>query len=126
MILGFLRKKNTKPERSPISNFRFLRIAIAMGLGRWSCERIEMERENWRELNNGNSNGYYDRFVCDYDEEILREVPSRERSPSSPLRLGYIEHYVSKFDTLAGVAIKYGVEVPFFLLLFTNYFFIYL
>lgn len=70
-----------------------------------------MERENWRELNNGNSNGYYDRFVCDYDEEILREVPSRERSPSSPLRLGYIEHYVSKFDTLAGVAIKYGVEV---------------
>ncbi|CAI8593391.1 unnamed protein product [Vicia faba] len=25
--------------------------------------------------------------------------------------LSYIEHYVSKFDTLAGVAIKYGVEV---------------
>ncbi|KAL6187231.1 hypothetical protein ACLB2K_033418 [Fragaria x ananassa] len=38
--------------------------------------------------------------------------------PSSPPRLslsaagaGYIEHTVSKFDTLAGVAIKYGVEV---------------
>lgn len=29
--------------------------------------------------------------------------------------LSYIEHTVSKFDTLAGVAIKYGVEVfPFF------------
>lgn len=29
--------------------------------------------------------------------------------------LSYIEHPVSKFDTLAGVAIKYGVEVfPFF------------
>lgn len=25
--------------------------------------------------------------------------------------LSYIEHQVSKFDTLAGVAIKYGVEV---------------
>jgi len=25
--------------------------------------------------------------------------------------LSYIEHHVSKFDTLAGVAIKYGVEV---------------
>nr|GEX48603.1 hypothetical protein [Tanacetum cinerariifolium] len=25
--------------------------------------------------------------------------------------LGYIEHVVTKFDTLAGVAIKYGVEV---------------
>lgn len=26
---------------------------------------------------------------------------------------GYIEHPVSKFDTLAGIAIKYGVEVIF-------------
>lgn len=25
--------------------------------------------------------------------------------------VGYIEHPVSKFDTLAGIAIKYGVEV---------------
>ncbi|TKY69097.1 LysM and peptidoglycan-binding domain-containing protein 1 [Spatholobus suberectus] len=71
-----------------------------------------MEREKWRD--HSNSNGYYDRFVCDYDGE----VPSRERSPtkpssvsSSPPRLSYIEHHVSKFDTLAGVAIKYGVEV---------------
>ncbi|ESQ40760.1 hypothetical protein EUTSA_v10013674mg [Eutrema salsugineum] len=30
--------------------------------------------------------------------------------PNSPDR-GYIEHRVSKFDTLAGIAIKYGVEV---------------
>ncbi|QCD89245.1 uncharacterized protein LOC114173994 isoform X1 [Vigna unguiculata] len=81
-----------------------------------------MEREKWKENcninsnNNGNTNGYfYDRFVCDdYDGE----VPSAERSPakpsslsSSPPRLGYIEHHVSKYDTLAGVAIKYGVEV---------------
>lgn len=26
---------------------------------------------------------------------------------------GYIEHTVSRFDTLAGIAIKYGVEVNF-------------
>ncbi|XP_042409825.1 lysM and putative peptidoglycan-binding domain-containing protein 2-like [Zingiber officinale] len=31
--------------------------------------------------------------------------------PSSPCALKYIEHYVSKLDTLAGVAIKYGVEI---------------
>lgn len=32
-------------------------------------------------------------------------------SPSPGGGLGYIEHTVTKFDTLAGVAIKYGVEV---------------
>ncbi|WVZ23984.1 hypothetical protein V8G54_002528 [Vigna mungo] len=78
-----------------------------------------MEREKWKENFNSNSNNYsntngycYDRFVGDdYDGE----VPSAERSParpsslnSSPPRLGYIEHHVSKYDTLAGVAIKYG------------------
>ncbi|XP_042401243.1 lysM and putative peptidoglycan-binding domain-containing protein 2-like [Zingiber officinale] len=31
--------------------------------------------------------------------------------PSSPCALKYIEHHVSKLDTLAGVAIKYGVEI---------------
>lgn len=31
--------------------------------------------------------------------------------PSSRSGLGYIEHRVSKMDTVAGVAIKYGVEV---------------
>ncbi|KAJ0266136.1 hypothetical protein HA466_0001820 [Hirschfeldia incana] len=52
--------------------------------------------------------------------KILR-IPSPNSSPSSssppfpggsnsPDR-GYIEHRVSKFDTLAGIAIKYGVEV---------------
>lgn len=54
---------------------------------------------------------------------ILR-IPSPNSSPppssssppfhgsNSPDR-GYIEHRVSKFDTLAGIAIKYGVEVKF-------------
>lgn len=71
-----------------------------------------MEKEKWKEINN---NGYYDnQFLFDND----REISSRERSPtlpssvtSSPSRVGCIEHYVTKFDTLAGIAIKYGVEV---------------
>lgn len=71
-----------------------------------------MEREKWKE----HSNGYYDQFMCEIDGSIDRDTPSRERSPvipsSSPPRLGYIEHHVSKLDTLAGIAIKYGVEVP--------------
>ena len=42
-----------------------------------------------------------------------------DRSPSScdastSGGAGHIEHTVSKLDTLAGVAIKYGVEVRFF------------
>ncbi|KAK7308398.1 hypothetical protein VNO77_42002 [Canavalia gladiata] len=67
-----------------------------------------MEREKWQ------NNGYFDKFVCDYDGEI----PSRGRSPTmppsmptSPPALGYIEHPVSKLDTLVGIAIMYGVEV---------------
>ncbi|KAH1224333.1 LysM and putative peptidoglycan-binding domain-containing protein 2 [Glycine soja] len=32
-------------------------------------------------------------------------------SASSPPTLGYIQHPISKLDTLAGIAIKYGVEV---------------
>ncbi|KAJ6813093.1 uncharacterized protein M6B38_145395 [Iris pallida] len=36
---------------------------------------------------------------------------SSNSSPSSPRVGNYIEHRVSKMDTLAGVAIKYGVEV---------------
>ena len=49
-------------------------------------------------------------------------------SPSNGLQNGgggggngvsYIEHQVSKLDTLAGVAIKYGVEVNYYLFIFT-------
>lgn len=36
--------------------------------------------------------------------------------------LNYIEHQVSKLDTLAGVAIKYGVEVQPLLLIFIFFF----
>lgn len=65
-----------------------------------------MEREKWNE---NNSNGYFENQVlCDYDRESVTMSSS-----SSPPRLGYIEHHVSKFDTLVGIAIKYGVEVLF-------------
>ncbi|RDY08626.1 LysM and putative peptidoglycan-binding domain-containing protein 2, partial [Mucuna pruriens] len=61
-----------------------------------------MKRDKWREHSNDN---FFDRFESDYDGE----ESSRERSPTNGV--SYIEHHVSKFDTLAGVAIKYGVEV---------------
>ncbi|KAJ7954538.1 LysM and putative peptidoglycan-binding domain-containing protein [Quillaja saponaria] len=80
---------------------------------------MQMERERWN-VNNGN----YGQFYADYDDVLDREVPNREQSPtmsflpisSSPISssssgVNYIEHPVSKLDTLAGVAIKYGVEV---------------
>lgn len=38
--------------------------------------------------------------------------------------VSYIEHQVSKLDTLAGVAIKYGVEVNYYL--FFYYVFVFL
>lgn len=41
-----------------------------------------------------------------YDNRTSQSLP-----PSSFPSPGFIEHKVSKFDTLAGVAIKYGVEV---------------
>ena len=41
----------------------------------------------------------------------LSSSPSPSYSSSSCSGLNYIEHRVSKMDTLAGVAIKYGVEV---------------
>lgn len=36
---------------------------------------------------------------------------SSSRTSSPTAGASYIEHHVSKFDTLAGIAIKYGVEV---------------
>ncbi|KAK7273726.1 hypothetical protein RIF29_14787 [Crotalaria pallida] len=81
-----------------------------------------MGREKCKEHSNGYYY-YYDQFLCDVDNGGLDQEtppPSREPSPlippslsSSPTRrIGYIEHHVSKLDTLAGIAIKYGVEVP--------------
>ncbi|CAN7121019.1 unnamed protein product [Brassica rapa subsp. narinosa] len=60
-------------------------------------------------------NGYGGGFFFDPSSSNILRIPSPTSSSppprsSSPDR-GYIEHRVSKFDTLAGVAIKYGVEV---------------
>lgn len=55
----------------------------------------------------------------DYDNGEMDLLSGGAAGSSSPPRslpissagLNYIQHPVSKFDTLAGVAIKYGVEV---------------
>lgn len=50
-----------------------------------------------------------------FDSPAMIPVSSSSSLPSSssssPMAVKYIEHRVSKMDTLAGVAIKYGVEV---------------
>ncbi|GMJ05547.1 hypothetical protein like AT5G23130 [Hibiscus trionum] len=56
-----------------------------------------------------NTNGNFSKFCNDlsvFEKESNQSLPD-----SSPRRDGFIEHPVSRFDTLAGVAIKYGVEV---------------
>lgn len=52
----------------------------------------------------------------EYDENLpnrqMMMMPSlASTSPPTP---AYIQHPISKLDTLAGIAIKYGVEVLFF------------
>ncbi|KAK4261929.1 hypothetical protein QN277_004863 [Acacia crassicarpa] len=64
-----------------------------------------MESQRWKENDN--------QFLSEYDD---RCVSKRKHSPplpptAFPPSLGYIQHPVSKLDTLAGIAIKYGVEV---------------
>lgn len=107
-----------------------------------------MEREGKRnEFGSLWNARYYSGFCCDYDENDLDQTQSRylmntvDSSPSSLLPISsfpcaassfassshtssptagtsYIEHLVSKFDTLAGIAIKYGVEVRIFRICF--------
>ncbi|KAH0931259.1 hypothetical protein HID58_008376 [Brassica napus] len=70
----------------------------------------------FRDDNNGfYGGGFLDRSEKSPSRSNILRIPSPTSSPpppsgSSPER-GYIEHRVSKFDTLAGIAIKYGVEV---------------
>lgn len=85
---------------------------------------MEMYRYGWKEHN---GNGYHHHQleqVSAYDEnmvpnregehsQISTTISSSSSSPPSPT-LGYIEHPISKLDTLAGIAIKYGLQVPFF------------
>ncbi|KAM7272008.1 hypothetical protein ACFE04_031222 [Oxalis oulophora] len=86
---------------------------------------MDRERRNGV-VSNGNHNS--SSSICrklDYDDLLDRGLRNRDNikvpimslpsptppSSSSSSSLGFIEHHVSKFDTLAGVAIKYGVEV---------------
>lgn len=95
---------------------------------------VEMQME--REIRNRNGIGIYSELSSDYDSNRVDQTDCNGRyptssasssssfpsaavlpvsspslpSPPSPA-VGYIEHPVSKLDTLAGVAIKYGVEV---------------
>lgn len=81
-------------------------------------KNVQMERE-WR-----NNNGFGDPWVFEspLSSSSSSSSLSSSKLSSSPLSVSscspfssrsanYIEHTVSKFDTLAGVAIKYGVEV---------------
>ncbi|KAK4280736.1 hypothetical protein QN277_012317 [Acacia crassicarpa] len=71
-----------------------------------------MEGHMWKDHNR---NGKH--FLSEYDDLVLdRCVSKRKHSlplpPTAfPPSLGYIQHPVSKLDTLAGIGIKYGVEV---------------
>lgn len=65
---------------------------------------MEMEMENGN--NNNNMLEYEKKLGVDVDVD----VDQRGESPS-PAVAGCIQHPVSKMDTLAGIAIKYGVEV---------------
>ncbi|MBA0606092.1 hypothetical protein Godav_018606 [Gossypium davidsonii] len=72
-----------------------------------------MERERCNSIANGDysysANGIYSEICNDYS---ILEKERDQSSPDPSLRgNGYIEHPVSRFDTMAGVAIKYGVEV---------------
>jgi len=57
------------------------------------------------------------RRMYEYDENLPNSqmMIMSSFASTSPPTLAYIQHPVSKLDTLAGIAIKYGVEV-FFLL----------
>lgn len=96
----------------------------------YGVSRMQMERER---RNNGGIGEYY------HGNSLLMEssskafpISSSSSSPSSSSLIGgasgggvnYIEHPVSKFDTLAGVAIKYGVEVNSSCLLMPFYFYL--
>ncbi|KAL4186154.1 hypothetical protein AMTRI_Chr09g12810 [Amborella trichopoda] len=63
----------------------------------------------------GSTHSYHDsdlegNGVRDLDKRFMA-VPSNSSAIMSSSGVNYIEHHISKMDTLAGVAIKYGVEV---------------
>lgn len=77
---------------------------------------MQMEKERWNGYNNNNNMLEYEKKLgVDVDVDVdVAVVDQRGESPS-PVVVGCIQHPVSKMDTLAGIAIKYGVEVFLFL-----------
>ncbi|XP_072963708.1 uncharacterized protein [Typha angustifolia] len=78
---------------------------------------LKMERSRRNESSQLPSNGFSDGFVH-WTREIdsIATIPTSSSLPSSSSSssssgANYIEHRVTKMDTLAGIAIKYGVEV---------------
>ncbi|XP_022763935.1 uncharacterized protein LOC111309223 [Durio zibethinus] len=74
---------------------------------------MQMERERRNSIANGDysysTNVNYSKFCNDCS--VLEKEKNQSLPSSSLPGAGFIEHPVSRFDTLAGVAIKYGVEV---------------
>lgn len=81
--------------------------------------QMERERRNGINLGLGSSSSSSDHVILDLDSPPWREKMNRPLSSCGSANSinsvtsngGYIEHHVSRMDTLAGVAIKYGVEV---------------
>ncbi|KAL8520644.1 hypothetical protein ACS0TY_011254 [Phlomoides rotata] len=73
---------------------------------------MERERERFLRMN-GNGGGEYLHLGKIRSSSPTRSVSSSSPPPAAGVNAGlnYIVHTVSKYDTLAGVAIKYGVEV---------------
>lgn len=57
------------------------------------------------------SEGYRERTPSRTSKILCIMSPTSSPPSLASTGAGYIEHKVSKFDTLAGIAIKYGVEV---------------
>lgn len=84
--------------------------------------------DRWsRNGENGFADHSYNTRGCDNSGSTLAELlPVSSSSPASPLQNKspphscYIQHSVNKYDTLAGVAIRYGVEVLLILLMFSS------
>ncbi|CAN6481785.1 unnamed protein product [Victoria cruziana] len=62
-------------------------------------------------MDNGHRNGNYHLISGDLTHRRLNPMANSSSVVSSSSDVNYIEHHVSKMDTLAGVAIRYGVEV---------------
>ncbi|XP_049932006.1 uncharacterized protein LOC116248678 [Nymphaea colorata] len=71
---------------------------------------MSLKRSGHRDGNARDMSGDFSELRLNSSAPNSSLVPSSS-SPSSSSGVSYIEHRVSRFDTLAGIAIKYGVEV---------------